>query len=149
VLVCVRELDAVGVIDLDQERFVWWREGEWRAPHDPHLLPGERLLIFDNMGHEGYSRALEVDLGTGETAWSFGGDPPASFFSVFCGAVTRLPAGNTLITESCNGRAFEVTPAGEVVWAFHSPHRAGKDDSLVAALFEVERISAPLSWLPK
>ena len=33
----------------------------------------------------------------------------------------RLPNGNTLITESDKGRAFEVTHAGEVVWEFWNP----------------------------
>lgn len=148
VLVCLRELDAVGVIDLDQRRFVWWREGEWRAPHDPHLLEGRRLLLFDNMGHGGYSRALEIDLVTGEERWSFGGEPPESFFSVFCGAATRLGGGSTLVTESTSGRAFEVSAGGEVLWAFSSPHRAGPEGELVAALFEVSRVPWP-AWLDR
>jgi hypothetical protein len=38
-----------------------------------------------------------------------------------------------------NGFAIEVTPAGEVVWDFRSPHRV-QDGELVARLFEVERL---------
>jgi len=148
VLVCLRELHAVGVIDLEQRRFVWWREGAYRAPHDPHLLPARRMLIFDNMGHAGYSRALEVGTLSGEERWSFGGEPPQAFFSVFCGAATRLAGGNTLVTESTAGRAYEVSPEGEVVWAFASPHRAGPDGELVAALFEVSRVPRPI-WLDR
>ena len=81
--------------------------------------------------------------------WTFGGEPPESLFSVFCGAASRLANGNTLITESCNGRALEVTSSGAVVWSFLSPHRAGDSDELVAALFEVERIprSEAAGWL--
>ena len=30
----------------------------------------------------------------------------------------RLPNGNTLITDSRNGRIIEVTPSGEVVWSY-------------------------------
>lgn len=141
VLVCFRDLDAVATIDLRRRRVVWFARGDWRAPHDPSLLDDGGLLIFDNMGHAGYSRALEVDaLDPTRVRWSFGGDPPENFFSVFCGAATRLPGGNTLVTESCNGRALEVTPEGEVVWSFVSPHRTGPDLGLVAALFEVERL---------
>ncbi len=148
VLVCLRELNAVGVVDLEQRRFIWWHEGAWGAPHDPTLLPGRQLLIFDNMGHQGYSRAQQIDLLTGRETWSFGGDPPEAFFSVFCGTATRLSGGNTLITESTAGRAYEVTPSGEIVWAFASPHRAGSRNELVAVLFEVTRLPWP-SWLER
>jgi hypothetical protein len=48
--------------------------------------------------------------------------------------------GNTLITESENGRAIEVTRGGRVVWEFNSPHRAGPRSELVATLFEVLRL---------
>lgn len=151
VLVCFRDLDAVATIDLRRRRVVWFARGDWRAPHDPTLLDGGGLLIFDNMGHAGYSRALEVDApDVGRVKWSFGGDPPEDFFSVFCGTAQRLPGGNTLVTESCNGRALEVTADGRVVWSFVSPHRAGPGAGLVAALFEVERLpyASTAAWLP-
>ena len=70
---------------------------------------------------------------------------------MFCGAARRQPNGNTLVTESCNGRALEVTPEGDIAWAFQTPHRAGDQDELVAVLFEVERISEDRvrSWLER
>jgi hypothetical protein len=37
------------------------------------------------------------------------------------GGAQRLPNGNTLITESDKGRAFEVTREGEIVWDFYNP----------------------------
>jgi hypothetical protein len=33
----------------------------------------------------------------------------------------RLPDGNTLVTDTKNQRAFEVTPEGEIVWEFYAP----------------------------
>lgn len=151
VLVCLRELNAVASFDLRRRRAVWYRDGAWLAPHDARLLPDGHLTLFDNMGHQGWSQVLEVDALTGEERWAYRGDPPESFFSMFCGTARRLSGGNTLVTESCNGRALEVTPEGEVVWAFRSPHRAGKDGELVAVLFEVERVSAErvAGWLER
>lgn len=151
VLVCFRELDAIAVVDLEAARVVWMSEGGWAAPHDPTLLANGRMLLFDNMGHAGYSRVLEFEPLTGEVTWSYEGSPPESFFSVFCGASARMANGNTLITETCYGRALEVTPAGEVVWSFHSPHRAGEQKQLVAALYEVQRLApeSPLAWLER
>lgn len=150
VLVCLRELNAMVVVDLEQQRVVWYREGAWMAPHDPTLTPEGNLLVFDNMGHAGYSQVLELDPTDGTELWAYRGDPAQSFFSVFCGTASRLPNGNTLVTESCRGGALEVTPSGSVAWAFRSPHRAGENDDLVAVLFEVERIpEAQLDWLKR
>ena len=49
------------------------------------------------------------------------------------------------------GRQVEVTPTGEVVWSFHSPHRAGEQKQLVAALYEVQRLApdTPMAWLER
>ena len=38
------------------------------------------------------------------------------------GSVQRLPNGNTLIDEGIDGRLFQVTPAGEIVWEYVSPY---------------------------
>lgn len=141
VLVCLRELDALAVVDVRRRRVAWYREGAWVAPHDARLTDEGHLTLFDNMGHGGWSQVLELDPLTGEELWAFRGDPPESFFSVFCGTARRLANGNTLVTESCNGRALEVTPEGAVAWEFLSPHRAGEDGELVAVLFEVERVA--------
>ena len=32
------------------------------------------------------------------------------------GSAQRLPSGNTVIAEPLDGRAFEVTPDGDIVW---------------------------------
>jgi hypothetical protein len=73
-------------------------------------------------------------------SWEFTGSPEQPFYSATCGTAQRLPNGNTLITESDAGRAFEVTPGGDIVWEFSSPWRAGAAGELVATLFEVVRL---------
>ena len=71
--------------------------------------------------------------------------------SPWCGSSARLSNGNTLITESLRGRAFEVTPEGEVVWRWVSPYRAVSDAGVhgVAVLMEMIRLEpdVPLDWL--
>jgi hypothetical protein len=66
-----------------------------------------------------------------------------------CGAARRLQNGNTLITESDNGRAFEVTEDGSIVWEFVNPERAGDEGQYVATLFEMVRVPEgfPMDWL--
>jgi hypothetical protein len=151
VLVSILKLDLLAVVDLDAERIVWAHAGRFRRQHDPRLLDDGRLLLFDNRGDEPRSRVVELDpAAPDEWLWEFGGSPSAPFFSFSCGAAARLPNGNTLITESDAGRAFEVTRDKEIVWEFYNPHRAGQQDELIATLFEVVRLPPdfPLDWLP-
>ncbi|MFH1311850.1 MAG: arylsulfotransferase family protein, partial [Candidatus Eisenbacteria bacterium] len=53
--------------------------------------------------------------------WQYIGDPPRSFYSEQKGSAQRLPNGNTLICDGDNGRAIEVTMAGEIVWEWLNP----------------------------
>ena len=64
------------------------------------------------------------------------------------GTTERLSNGNTMITETNNGRAFEVTPAGEIVWEFFNPYRTGENNKLIAALCDVIRYDQnQFDWL--
>ena len=85
---------------------------------------------------------LEIDPQTRETLWEFPREAQERIYSQQAGSCQRLINGNTLVTESENGRALEVSPEGQVVWEFVSPHRAGERLELVATLFEVVRLSS-------
>lgn len=117
----------------------------------PKGLPGEgNILIFDNGGWAGYglpdrmsidgtkvdirdhSRILEIDPTTLKVVWSYvGGDTHqygmgsfitnTRFYSQLISAAQRLPNGNTMITEGCCSRIFEVTPDKEIVWEYIAP----------------------------
>lgn len=142
-LISVLKLDTLAILDPDQGKIVWARIGMWRRQHQPTFLDNGDLLLFDNMGAGGgRSRVIELDPLTGSVRWQFGGTPEVNLFSKTLGSCQRLPNGNTLITESENGRALEVTPKGRVVWEFNSPHRAGDHGELVAVLFELVRLPA-------
>jgi hypothetical protein len=142
-LLSLHTRDAVVVLDPEREEVVWSLAGMWRRQHQPVLLASGRLLVFDNVGPRYASRAIEVDPLTQRVVWSWPSPPsPELLFSKTLGSVQRLPNGNTLLTESENGRALEVTAAGEVVWEMSSPHRAGEHGELVATLFEVVRLPA-------
>jgi len=132
----------IAVMDLDLGRIVWAHRGGFRHQHDPRILDNGNLLLFDNSGTAGVSRVLELDPASLEERWSYRGTARDPFYTPTCGTAQRLPNGNTLITESENGRAFEVTPGGEIVWEFFSPFRAGADREFVATLFEVLRLPA-------
>ncbi len=136
-LISLRELDVVAIVDPRQEKVVWALSGLWSAQHQPTLLANGNLLVFDNKGYGGHSRVLEIDPLTQQVAWEFVDSPEAPFYSATCGTGQRLANGHTLITESDNGRAFEVTSDGAVVWEFRNPERTGPDDKYIAAIMEM------------
>ncbi len=118
----MRQIDIIGVIDVEKERIVWsWGTDELQAPHHPSLLENGNILIFDNGVDRRYSRVIELNPVTEEIDWEYSAKPPGSFYSPTRGAAQRLPNGNTLITESDKGRVFEVTEDGTIVWEFFSP----------------------------
>jgi outer membrane protein assembly factor BamB len=140
-LISVFVLNTVAVIDPELREVVWARTGGWRHQHQPTFLDDGRLLVFDNLGAApDRSRVMELDPVSGKTLWQYGGTRAIDFFSKTLGSAQRLPNGNTLVTESVNGRALEVTRDGRTVWEFNSPHRAGANGELVAVLFEMLRL---------
>jgi len=148
VLISVLNLDLLAVLDLDAQRIVWALTGPWRLQHQPTMVEGGRMLVLDNQGLGEHSRVLEFDPFSQQIHWSVSGASDAPFFTRTCGSVQRLPSGNTLITESDAGRAFEVTRDKRIVWEFVSPHRAGRNGELIATLFDVVRLAPdfPVDW---
>jgi hypothetical protein len=116
-LVSFRNIHTIAVLERGTLEPIWmWGPGQLTFQHQPQLLASGNVLIFDN-GLE-RSRILELEPDTLQLAWSYAAE---DFFSETRGGVQRLPNGNTLITESNTGWAFEVTSAGQTVWSFANP----------------------------
>lgn len=149
ILVCCHMIDAIAIIDGDTQKVVWGLAGQWLGEHHPQLLENGNMLIFDNRVGKNMSIVLEFDPFTQARVWSFTGTKGKPFYTEASGTVQRLPNGNTLINESCNGRAFEVTPSNEIVWEYYNPGRAGERDELIAVLFDFQRVGcgSALEWL--
>jgi hypothetical protein len=144
-LISMREMDLIAVLDPREERIVWARTGLWRAQHEPQMLDSGRILLFDNKGHRGpggMTRVIEFDPGAGGITWAYAGTESRPLVSAIYGSQQRLPNGNTLIVETNNGRAIEVTRAGEIVWEYRSTHRKTADSGaeLVALLSDLARV---------
>jgi hypothetical protein len=148
ILVSIWGLDAIAIVDPDKREVVWALSGMWHRQHEPVLLDNGNILLFDNMGHRGMSKVIEFEPFTQRVVWSYDGDADNDFYSELCGSSARLSNGNTLITESLSGRAFEVAPNGDVVWRWLSPYRVGPNGEGVAVLMEVIRLEPgfPLDW---
>lgn len=109
--------------------------------HDAHMIPdglpgAGNILVFDNQSPAGFppaylylwlgSRVVEIDPKRKEIVWQYNAEDSNqalwTFYSSFISSARRLPNGNTLICEGMNGRLFQVTPQGEIVWEYVSPH---------------------------
>ncbi len=146
-LLSIRNISALVALEIDPDRRTgvarWFARGPWKHQHEAIPLTNGRVLLFDNLGLSPQrSRALELVPSTGEIEWEYSGSDESPLLSTVGGCSHRLPGGNTLVIESTRGTAFEVTPSGEVVWEFASPHRAGDDEELVAFLPDVHRLNA-------
>jgi hypothetical protein len=139
-LISVWGLDAIAVVDPAEQQVDWAMTGQWHRQHQPVLLENGELLLFDNMGPGEFSKVIQFDPFTQEISWSYEGGPENDFYSMLLGSCQRLGNGNTLITESLSGRAFEVTQDGEVVWRWSSPFRAGPNNEGIAVLMEAVRL---------
>ncbi len=70
---------------------------------------------------DSYSRASNSAFGPTTTVWSYAAQPTSSFYSVNIGGAVRVANGNTVICEGANGKFFEVTPSGQIVWKYVNP----------------------------
>lgn len=126
ILLNFRNADLMAILDRSTRRFVWEkRDFIWGRPHDPHLLDSGEILFFANGAHDlvppARSAIVQFDRETGAETWRYEAPQAWTFYSHVMGGVERLPNGNTLIVESVNGRIFEVTPEGALVWDYVNP----------------------------
>jgi hypothetical protein len=122
VVFSMRHVDTIGVIDKESGQVVWaWGPGVVQKQHMPTMLDNGHLLVYDNGSETGRTRIVELDPLSEAIVWQYVADPPKSFFSLARGSNQRLPNGNTHIADSDNGRLFEVTREGEIVWEFVNP----------------------------
>jgi len=145
--------------------------GQIIGQHHPHIIPkglpgAGNLLVFDNGGAAGYgapnpaapdgvnavsrgsSRVLEIDPTTLKKVWEYSvaGTESYRFFSHYVSSAQRLPNGNTLITEGADGRVFEVTAMGEIVWEYVSPYFSD-GPARTNRVYRAYRV--PYSWVPQ
>jgi len=149
ILTSMRELNVIAILDPQAEKIIWALSGMWIKQHEPTLLDNGHILIFDNLGHHGRSKLIEINPFTQKIVWAYEDSPEHSLFSETCGAGLRLVNGNTMIIESDNGRALEVTPEKSIVWEYRNPHFAGDNNEFIAAILCLTVLpnDFPLNWV--
>ncbi len=122
-LISLRHGSMIFILDRETKKIVWkCIDGDLKdkleGQHAPQLLSSGSMLIFDNGRYRGYSRIIEIDPVSLDILWEYRAD---NFYTLSQGYAQRLNNGNTLITESEQGRAFEITPDKKIVWQYYLP----------------------------
>jgi len=164
VMISYRNLNTIVVVDRESNKIVW-KAGMTIGQHNVHMLPAGvpgtgNVLVFDNGGippnanpqgafARPNSRVLEINPLTMTIVSEYNaeksGRPIWTFFSHFISSAQRQPNGNTLICEGANGRFFEVTPAGEIVWEYVNPFSHVSRNIRTNQVFRASKV--PESWL--
>lgn len=121
-LISMRNINTIAVLDPETKKIVWAYQGIWKAQHSPVFLANGHILLMDNKGFVSggnpYSRLLEIDPVTLAINWVYTGNDKRPYYSEAYGYVQRLENGNTVATESYNGRVFEITKDGKIIWDY-------------------------------
>ena len=89
-----------------------------KRPDKEYSSVDELVLPFDPS--HGFVREPGKSFGPAAPAWSY--SDPDRFYSSFISGCQRLVNGNTFVCSGKQGRFFELTPAGEIVWEFWNPY---------------------------
>lgn len=88
------------------------------GPQGPHTRVIEFVPPVDRNGR--YALPANGPYGPAEPVWTYAA---RDFDATYISGQQRLANGNTLITSGPQGRFFEVTPSGEIVWEYWSEFR--------------------------
>lgn len=129
-LVSFRNLNAVAVIDPDQNKVKWMEQGRTVLQHSPRFFGKNKVLVFDNQGGPkayGGSRLVLLSLQGSEPEVLFprpGVSNTTDFYSFDTGYVDLSEdRSRALVALSREGRVVEVDlEAGKVIWEFTNNH---------------------------
>ncbi|NLF10063.1 MAG: hypothetical protein GX594_19105 [Pirellulaceae bacterium] len=150
VMVSLRNINTIFVFNRESGKIKFIRTGDFLRQHDPDFIDGDTFSVFDNRLAAGIaqSRILIVSAKDQTVNTYYQGTRHNPFYTNIMGKHQWLPNGNLLITESRNGRAFEIDKNGKIVWEYNNY----VSDGVVGLMEEVTRLPtafAPLFKNPK
>ncbi|MCB0352518.1 MAG: aryl-sulfate sulfotransferase [Bdellovibrionales bacterium] len=144
-LVSSRARNAIALISRETGGLVWLYHGDLDGQHDATQIDPDTLLVFDNGTQRGNSRVLKISVAQKKIIWDF--DLP--FFEPFRSGVQQLPNGNLLVTSREQGKLYEYSPAGQLVWEFENPAPKGAKDKRIYRAVRIPVDSSFLALLKK
>lgn len=122
-LISLRNINMIGVISQRSRQLVWALTGIAVRQHDPDFTESGTIMLYDNRGHAGpggRARLLEIDPATQRVVWRYPGSEARPFEAFSHGKMQVLPNDNVLAIAFDEGRVFEVTRAGDIVWEYRN-----------------------------
>jgi hypothetical protein len=141
IMVSLRNINTVFVFNRNDGKIKFISTGRFVRQHDPDFMDGNRFSVFDNnniapKAHGQQSRIVIISAPDNTMEVFFEGNARVPFYTTIMGKHQWLPNGNLLITESVEGRAFEINHRGEVVWEYVNYVEQG----VAGLLSEVQRL---------
>ena len=143
VMISLRNIHAIMVFNPDTLNIKYLSIGKVVRQHDPDFVDGERISIFDNNlvasdSQASHSRIVVMSARNDQVQVIYSGSVERPFYTDIMGKHQWLPNGNILITESTEGRAFEIDPEGKLVWEYFNLVDKGR----LAWVDEAQRLPA-------
>jgi hypothetical protein len=124
IMLSLRNIHAVLVYNSNDRKIRYRSIGRFVRQHDPDFLDGNTISVFDNnvigpkKGTQ-QSRIAILDAATDELRIHYPNKAgQRRFYTASMGKHQWLDNGNVLISDSENGRAFEIDPDGTIVWEY-------------------------------
>ncbi len=140
-MLSLRNRNMIVVTDPEVKTIKWLKIGPFIRQHDPDFQKGGTITVFDNHSDEsldgnrgGGSRVWRIDPVTETAVTLYGGRDGQRFYSPERSTHQLQPDGNLMITAAQEGRSFEVTPGGKIVWEYVNRY----DDARVTWLHDAE-----------
>ena len=131
IMLSLRNINTILVFSEEELKATHVSTGKFVRQHDPDFIDGNRISVFDNHNigtrDSGHQSRILIDSfdKEGQSRVYYSGNEEEPFYSSILGNHQWLPNGNLLITESMEGRAFEVDQQGNIVWEYVNIIRPG------------------------
>lgn len=152
VMISLRNINAIIVFSAESRKIKYVNIGTVLRQHDPDFVSGNEISVLDNhnlssaggpapLDTSGQSsRLLLIDARTGDSKVLFEGTAEHPFFTDIMGKHQWLANGDIMVADAREGRSFELSPSGKIVWEYHS--NAG--DGLVGLIDDTQRLPASI-----
>jgi len=130
IMISLRNINTILIFKEEDLQVTHVSTGTFVRQHDPDFIDGNTISVYDNynIGPENYghqSRILIKSFADDQETEYFSGNADKPFYSSILGKHQWLPNGNLLITESKQGRAFEIDHQGNIIWEYINILRPG------------------------
>ena len=126
-----RHGSMIFILDQNTKEILWRGiydqiENNLEGQHAPQMNSNGDIIVFDNGRYREYSRIITINPITLSVIENY---VASDFFTGSQGYVQSLSNGNLFITESEEGRIFEINTSGNIIWEYQKPVLGGRENT--------------------